>query len=89
VVWNVLINSVKRKSNPRPFWFWLFKFEGNQFVKYIEIDSYLEKDAKVDGRLDSISIKKRYGRTEFLPLFAGRFVESAKASDAVLDDFLK
>ncbi|NJC27582.1 hypothetical protein GGR27_003099 [Lewinella antarctica] len=57
-------------------------------MQYIEIDSYEKGMQNWTDSLDAIfREKKGYDLTQFLPLFAGRFVESAETSDAVLGDF--
>jgi hypothetical protein len=57
-------------------------------MQYIEIDSYEKGMQNWTDNLDSIfRDKKGYDITRFLPLFAGRFVESAESSDVVLRDF--
>ena len=62
--------------------------KGIESMQYIEIDSYEMAMQNWTDNLDSIfSAKKDYDLVKFLPLFAGRFVESATASDAVLGDF--
>jgi hypothetical protein len=62
--------------------------QGIKSLQYIEIDSYEMAMQNWTDDLDSIfQSKKGYNLKTFLPLFAGRFVESAKASDAVLEDF--
>ncbi len=62
--------------------------EGIKSMQYIEIDSYEMAMQNWTDNLDSIfAAKKGYDLVKFLPLFTGRFVESAEASDAVLGDF--
>ncbi len=62
--------------------------EGIDAMQYIEIDSYEMAMQNWTDNLDSIfQDKKGYNLTKFLPLFAGRFVESAESSEAVLSDF--
>lgn len=62
--------------------------KGISAMQYIEIDSYEMAMQNWTDNLDSIfQSKKGYNLRKFLPLFAGRFVESAEASDAVLGDF--
>ncbi|MGB7394007.1 MAG: glycosyl hydrolase [Pricia sp.] len=55
---------------------------------YAEIDSYEMGGQNWTEQLDSIfSARKGYDFLRFLPLIAGRFVESAKASETVLGDY--
>ncbi len=62
--------------------------KGINAMQYIEIDSYEMAMQNWTDKLDSIFLsEKGYDMRKFLPLFAGRFVESAEASDAVLGDF--
>lgn len=62
--------------------------KGVKSMQYIEIDSYELGMQNWTDNLDSIfTAKKGYDLVKFLPLFTGRFVESAEASDTVLDDF--
>jgi hypothetical protein len=62
--------------------------EGINSMQYIEIDSYEMAMQNWTDDLDSIfKAEKGYDLIPFLPLFAGRFVESPEASDAVLSDF--
>ncbi len=62
--------------------------KGNDAFQYIEIDSYELGLQNWTHSLDSIfKATKGYDIRPFLPLFAGRFVQSAKASENVLDDF--
>lgn len=62
--------------------------QGIKSLQYIEIDSYEMAMQNWTDNLDSIfQSRKGYDIKTFLPLFAGRFVESAEASDAVLGDF--
>ncbi|NNF33334.1 MAG: glycoside hydrolase [Saprospiraceae bacterium] len=57
-------------------------------LQYIEIDSYEMGGQNWTDNLDSIFIsEKGYDIIKFLPLVAGRFVESVNASEAVLSDF--
>lgn len=57
-------------------------------LQYVEIDSYEVGGQNWTDGLETIFMNQyNYGIRVFLPLFAGRFVESAKASDAVLCDF--
>lgn len=57
-------------------------------MQYVEIDSYEMGGQNWTENMDAVfQAKKGYNLIEFLPLFAGRFVESAEASDAVLRDF--
>lgn len=57
-------------------------------LQYIEIDSYEMGGQNWTNHLDSIfAIQKGYDIIPFLPLIAGRFVESAASSEAVLSDF--
>jgi len=59
-------------------------------LQYVEIDSYEVGGQNWSQGLDDIfKMEYKYDLIQFLPLFAGRFVESAKASDAVLWDFRK
>ncbi|KJF43523.1 glycosyl hydrolase [Draconibacterium sediminis] len=56
-------------------------------MQYIEIDSYEMGGQNWTQNYNTIfKEKKGYDIVEFLPLFAGRFVESAEVSDAVLWD---
>ncbi len=62
--------------------------KGVKSMQYIEIDSYEMAMQNWTDNLDTIfTAKKGYDLVKFLPLFAGRFVESAEASNAVLGDF--
>ncbi len=56
-------------------------------LQYVEIDSYEMGGQNWTDGLDSL-FKKEYGYNllSFMPLYAGKFVESATASDAVLSD---
>lgn len=57
-------------------------------LQYIEIDSYEMGGQNWTNNLDSIFMaKKGYDLIEFLPLVAGRFMESAETSEAVLSDY--
>jgi alpha-L-rhamnosidase/Glycosyl hydrolases family 2, sugar binding domain len=57
-------------------------------LQYIEIDSYeMGGQTWTDGLDHLFKAAKGYDLRAFLPLFAGRFVESADASEAVLADF--
>lgn len=57
-------------------------------MQYAEIDSYEMGGQNWTEQLDSIfSARKGYDFLKFLPLVAGRFVESAGASEAVLGDY--
>lgn len=57
-------------------------------LQYIEIDSYEMGGQNWTNSLDSIfSTTKGYEIINFLPLVAGRFVESAEASEAILSDY--
>lgn len=64
--------------------------KGINSLQYIEIDSFERGLQNWTDGLDAV-FKQKYGYdlVQFLPLFTGRFVESAKASDAVLSDFRK
>jgi hypothetical protein len=56
-------------------------------MQYVEIDSYEMGGQNWTQGYDTIfREEKGYGLLSFLPLFTGRFVESAGASDAVLSD---
>ncbi|SNR77060.1 Glycosyl hydrolases family 2, sugar binding domain [Lutibacter agarilyticus] len=62
--------------------------KGVKSMQYIEIDSYEMAMQNWTDNLDSIfTAKKGYDLVKFLPLFTGRFVESANVSNAVLGDF--
>ncbi len=64
--------------------------KGIKALQYIEIDSYEMAMQNWTDHLESVFKEKEgYDLLQFLPLFAGRFVESAEASDAVLADFRK
>ncbi|PQJ77587.1 hypothetical protein BTO16_11925 [Polaribacter glomeratus] len=64
--------------------------KGNNSLQYIEIDSFERGLQNWTDELDTVFKQKDgYDLVQFLPLFTGRFVESAKASDAVLSDFRK
>jgi len=57
-------------------------------LQYVEIDSYeVGGQNWTNGLENSFKNQYNYDILTFLPLFAGRFVESAKASEAVLCDF--
>jgi hypothetical protein len=57
-------------------------------LQYVEIDSYEMGGQNWTDNIDSIfQAEKGYELKEFLPLFTGKFVESAETSDAVLRDF--
>ena len=57
-------------------------------LQYIEIDSYEMGGQNWTEDFDTIfSSEKGYDILSFLPLIAGRFVESAEASEAVLSDY--
>ena len=59
-------------------------------LQYIEIDSYEVGGQNWTRNLQELFKKEyKYDLVPFLPLFAGRFVESAEASDAVLYDLRK
>ena len=56
-------------------------------MQYIEIDSYeMGGQNWTKGYNEIFKQKKGYNIIDFLPLYAGRFVESAETSDAVLWD---
>ncbi len=56
-------------------------------MQYIEIDSYeMGGQNWTEGFREIFSEKKGYDIHQFLPLFAGKFVENAEVSDAVLWD---
>lgn len=64
--------------------------KGIKSMQYIEIDSYEMAMQNWTDQLETVFKKKQgYDLVQFLPLFAGRFVESAKASELVLEDFRK
>ncbi len=64
--------------------------KGINSLQYIEIDSFERGLQNWTDHLESVFKEKQgYDLVQFLPLFAGRFVESAQASDAVLSDFRK
>ncbi|MFK7981299.1 MAG: glycosyl hydrolase, partial [Saprospiraceae bacterium] len=57
-------------------------------LQYMEIDSYEMGGQNWTDKLDSIfTAKHGYDLMNFLPLVAGRFVESAAASESVLSDY--
>lgn len=57
-------------------------------LQYIEIDSYEMGGQNWTNNLDSIfNAKKNYDLIQFLPLIAGRFIESPETSEAVLSDY--
>lgn len=59
-------------------------------LQYIEIDSYeMGGQNWTDDFISIFKNAKGYDLTEFLPLFAGRFVESAESSEAVTWDLRK
>ncbi|MFD1316406.1 glycosyl hydrolase [Namhaeicola litoreus] len=59
-------------------------------LKYAEIDSYEMGGQNWTEDFDSIfKSRKGYDFIPFLPLVAGKFVESTEASDAILSDFRK
>ncbi len=56
-------------------------------MQYIEIDSYeMGGQNWTEGYVTQFEKKYAYNLIDFLPLYAGRFVESAEASEAVLWD---
>ncbi|WP_372772747.1 glycosyl hydrolase [Mangrovibacterium sp.] len=56
-------------------------------MQYIEIDSYeMGGQNWTDGYATQFKEKYAYNLIDFLPIYAGRFVESAEASEAVLWD---
>jgi hypothetical protein len=56
-------------------------------MQYIEIDSYEKGGQNWTEGFDELFIKKfGYDLKQFLPLFAGKFIESTTASESVLDD---
>lgn len=59
-------------------------------LQYIEIDSYEMGGQNWTNDFDSIfEDQKGYDFINFLPLVAGRFMESAEASEAILSDYRK
>ena len=59
-------------------------------LQYVEIDSYEMGGQNWTTNFDSVfDSKNGYDIKTFLPLVAGRFIESAKASEAVLSDYRK
>ncbi|NJN33126.1 MAG: hypothetical protein HC817_01615 [Saprospiraceae bacterium] len=57
-------------------------------LQYVEIDSYEMGGQNWTEGIDSLFLKEfGYDFKLFLPLITGRFVESANASEAVLDDY--
>jgi hypothetical protein len=59
-------------------------------MQYVEIDSYeVGGQNWTQGFENTFKKEYNYDLIQFMPLFAGRFVESVKTSDAVLWDFRK
>lgn len=66
----------------------LVKAAGPDAVQYVEIDSYeMGGQNWTDDFAAIFQTKKGYDLLPFLPLLAGRFVESPETSEAVLQDF--
>lgn len=66
----------------------IYNLRGTKSMQYMEIDSYEMGMQNWTDQLDSIfKAEKDYDLTKFLPLFAGRFMDNAETSEAVLGDF--